>query len=153
MILAFAGLVVASVLVGLGYVVLWAAGRQDTPRGISSFGRVLAIVLFCIAGLTLLLGFVAGPMMMGAGRGPGGGPGMFFRPGGCLGCAPQREIRTERRFGPGGEPGERQALGEESDEEPPELEEQVRGIVEDVMSDEDFEARVQGIVRGMQAPK
>jgi hypothetical protein len=47
-------LVAASFLVGFGYFALWSSSQPATPRGVASFGRVLAIILFVVAGLTLV---------------------------------------------------------------------------------------------------
>ena len=66
----------AVVLVFMGYFALWSAGQANTPAGISSFGRVMAIILFVLAGLVLVSGVAmrhgccGGPMMgkMGWGR-------------------------------------------------------------------------------------
>lgn len=44
----------ASVLVFFGYFALWSAAQATTPKGISSFGRILAIILFVMAGLALV---------------------------------------------------------------------------------------------------
>jgi hypothetical protein len=47
-------LLAASVLVFFGYFALWSSSQANTPKGISSFGRILSIILFVIAGLVLL---------------------------------------------------------------------------------------------------
>jgi hypothetical protein len=47
-------LVAASFLVGFGYFALWSSTQPATPKGVASFGRILAIILFVIAGLTLV---------------------------------------------------------------------------------------------------
>ena len=44
----------ASVLVFFGYFAIWSSSQPTTPKGVSSFGRILAIILFVIAGLTLV---------------------------------------------------------------------------------------------------
>ncbi len=44
----------ASILVFFGYFSLWSATQPTTPKGISSFGRILAIILFVMAGLALV---------------------------------------------------------------------------------------------------
>jgi hypothetical protein len=60
----------AVVIVFFGYMALWSASQANTPAGISSFGRVMAIILFVIAGFILISGIACrrgacGPMMMG----------------------------------------------------------------------------------------
>jgi hypothetical protein len=47
-------LIACSVLVFFGYFALWSSSQANTPKGISSFGRVLSIILFVIAGLVLV---------------------------------------------------------------------------------------------------
>ena len=47
-------LIACSVLVFFGYFALWSSSQANTPKGISSFGRILSIILFVIAGLVLL---------------------------------------------------------------------------------------------------
>jgi len=37
-----------------GYFAIWSSSQPATPKGIASFGRILSIILFVIAGLTLL---------------------------------------------------------------------------------------------------
>jgi hypothetical protein len=44
----------ASVLVFFGYFAIWSSSQPTTPKGVSSFGRILAIILFVIAGLALV---------------------------------------------------------------------------------------------------
>jgi hypothetical protein len=58
----------AVVIVFFGYIAMWSASMPNTPAGISSFGRVMAIILFVIAGLLLVSGIACrrgfcGPMM------------------------------------------------------------------------------------------
>jgi hypothetical protein len=47
-------LVAAAVLVFFGYFAIWSSSQPATPKGVSSFGRILAIILFVIAGLALV---------------------------------------------------------------------------------------------------
>lgn len=47
-------LIASSALVFFGYFALWSSSQANTPKGISSFGRVLSIILFVIAGLVLV---------------------------------------------------------------------------------------------------
>lgn len=76
----------AVVLVFFGYIAMWSASQPNTPAGISSFGKTMAIILFVIAGLALVSGIAmrhgcCSPMMMGRMAGCGnasmmqGGPG------------------------------------------------------------------------------
>jgi hypothetical protein len=51
-----ASLVVAVVLVTVGYLALWASQHEHTEKGLAGFGRVMAIILFVFAGLTLVAG-------------------------------------------------------------------------------------------------
>lgn len=44
----------ASILVFFGYFAIWSSSQPSTPKGVSSFGRILAIILFVIAGLALV---------------------------------------------------------------------------------------------------
>ena len=62
-------IVAAVVLVFLGYIALWSASQPNTPAGISSFGRVMAILLFVIAGLGLFAGATMGCRMGGMMKG------------------------------------------------------------------------------------
>ncbi len=59
----------AVIIVFFGYLALWSASQSNTPGGISSFGKVLAIILFVMAGLVLIGGIARhgnrGHMMMG----------------------------------------------------------------------------------------
>jgi hypothetical protein len=48
-------IIAAVVLVFLGYLALWTSGQANTPKGVSQFGRILAIVLFVIAAVALIL--------------------------------------------------------------------------------------------------
>lgn len=58
MMFIFCSVVAAVVLVTLGYFALWAASQANVSKGLSMFGKVMAIVLFIIAGLTLLFGSI-----------------------------------------------------------------------------------------------
>jgi hypothetical protein len=44
----------AVILVFLGYVALWTSSRSGTPAGVAQFGKVLSIVMYVIAALTLI---------------------------------------------------------------------------------------------------
>ena len=101
------GLVTAAFLVGLGYLNLWAAARQGTPRGLATFGRILGIVLFVIAGFSLLVPAAAVPLGIAGrfgrkhfscqpghrGKGRGFGKGFRVRFGRGRGCG--REEMSE----------------------------------------------------------
>jgi hypothetical protein len=50
----FLSLFAASCLVFFGYFAIWSSSQPTTPKGISSFGRILAIILFVLAGLALV---------------------------------------------------------------------------------------------------
>jgi hypothetical protein len=52
----FCSIIVAVVLVTLGYFALWTTSQANVSKGLSLFGKVMAIVLFITAGLMLLLG-------------------------------------------------------------------------------------------------
>ena len=58
------GLVATIVLVTLGYIALWTANHENTQKGLAGFGKVMAIILFVFAGLTLLAGAGASHMCM-----------------------------------------------------------------------------------------
>jgi hypothetical protein len=47
-------LVAAAILVFFGYFAIWSSSQPATPKGVSSFGRILSIILFVIAGLALI---------------------------------------------------------------------------------------------------
>ena len=57
----FMVILMALVLVALGYFVLWCAVQPNMPAGVSRFGKVLAAVLFIIAGLVFIIGLVYRP--------------------------------------------------------------------------------------------
>ena len=44
----------AACLVFFGYFAMWSSSQPTTPKGVSSFGRILSTILFVIAGLALL---------------------------------------------------------------------------------------------------
>jgi len=48
-------IVAAVVLVFLGYIALWTAGRTSTSTGVAKFGRIMAIILFVFAGLVVVM--------------------------------------------------------------------------------------------------
>lgn len=54
----------ATVLVTLGYFVMWTASQEKTPKGIMLFGKVMSIILFVIAGLIIIAGMTFAPIMM-----------------------------------------------------------------------------------------
>ncbi|OGS23622.1 MAG: hypothetical protein A2297_08310 [Elusimicrobia bacterium RIFOXYB2_FULL_48_7] len=58
--------VVAAVLiVTLGYFVLWTASLASAHKGVAIFGKVMAAVLFVLAGFILIGGIVMGPKFCG----------------------------------------------------------------------------------------
>ena len=65
----FGGLIGAIIFVTLGYFVFWTATRPSTSHDVANFGKIMAIILFVIAGLILIFGTVGGafwgPMMGG----------------------------------------------------------------------------------------
>jgi len=134
-----AGLLAAGILAGLGYLCLWAGARTDV-RGLKLFGKVLGIVLLCVAGLALVahLIFLPGRMMAGCGPGQALGP--------CGGAGP---------CGPGQMRVEKRVFRADDDEE----EEEIMGdllpdMFEDFIAESpEFKARVQQIVKEMQVPK
>ena len=71
--------VAAVVLVFGGYIALWTAGRNDTPKGISQFGRIIAIILFVFAGLVLIAGVARKHCHRGMHDGMMGGPGCCMK--------------------------------------------------------------------------
>jgi len=79
----------AVVLVFMGYFALWSAAQANTPAGISAFGKVMAIILFVMAGLVLVSGiacrhgFCGGRMM---GKMGCGAPAMMNGMQGMPGC-------------------------------------------------------------------
>ncbi|MFC1501103.1 hypothetical protein ACFL58_01470 [Elusimicrobiota bacterium] len=52
----FPVVVAAAVLVTLGYLALWSSAHEKTSKGLAGFGRVMAIILFVLAGLAFLMG-------------------------------------------------------------------------------------------------
>lgn len=71
-------IVAAVVLVTLGYFAMCNASQPNLSKGLSQFGKILAIVLFCIAGLAIIIGISCPWMMCHKGMGRCGmmGPGM-----------------------------------------------------------------------------
>jgi len=73
----FASLLGAVVLVALGYIASWTSMHENTPKGLSAFGKVMAVILYVFAALVLIFGLKFGmgscgkmgmggcPMMMG----------------------------------------------------------------------------------------
>ncbi|MDD5686916.1 MAG: hypothetical protein PHE88_03670 [Elusimicrobia bacterium] len=55
--------VVMVLLVTIGYFVMWTAVQPNIPKGVSGFGKVMAIILFIVAGVCLVSGMVYGPRM------------------------------------------------------------------------------------------
>ncbi|OGS17861.1 MAG: hypothetical protein A3J83_08685 [Elusimicrobia bacterium RIFOXYA2_FULL_40_6] len=53
----------AVMIVTVGYFVLWTASLSSAPKGVAGFGKVMAIILFIIAGCMLIGGIVFGPKM------------------------------------------------------------------------------------------
>ncbi|HUI92048.1 MAG TPA: hypothetical protein VLX68_07365 [Chitinivibrionales bacterium] len=78
-------LIAASALVFFGYFALWSSAQATTPKSISSFGRILSIILFVIAGVVL---FSPVAMRHFHGRHFTGGMGMQGRPP-MMGSVPQ----------------------------------------------------------------
>jgi len=126
MMFLFGGLVAGSVLVGLGYLALWTSGRNETPKNIGAFGRILAIALFCVAGLVILAGLLAAPMAVLRGLGPRGFLGRVGSPHG-----PEKTIRIERHI------GSEEEFERQMDFDDDAFEEHVREVVEDMLEDED----------------
>ena len=54
---------IAVLIVTAGYFAMWTSSKSDTPKGVASFGRTMAIILFVIAGITLVGGLAYGPRM------------------------------------------------------------------------------------------
>ncbi len=132
-----AGLVIAGILAGIGYLCLWAGTRADA-RGMKLFGRVLGIVLLCVAGLAL----VGHIVMMPCRPGPCGlGPHAGLVPGGCGG-------------GPGPVRVEKRVCRVDEDDEEDIMGELLPGMFEDFIAESpEFEARVREIVTEMQDQK
>lgn len=75
----FGGLIGAIIFVTLGYFAFWTATRPDTSHDVANFGKIMAIILFVIAGLILIFGTIGGAFwgpMMGRGMMH---PGMWGR--------------------------------------------------------------------------
>jgi hypothetical protein len=133
-------LVAAGVLAGLGYLCLWTCSRAEA-RGMKLFGKVLGIVLLCIAGLALLAHLVVMPGRMmgpcGAGIIPGRGPDAA----GCAGKRGPGQVRIEKRVCSVDEDDEEELVGD-----------MFPGLFEDFIAESpEFEARVRKIVTEMQA--
>lgn len=47
-------IIAAAFLAAFGYFALWTSAHPATPKGVASFGRILAIILFVIAGLAFV---------------------------------------------------------------------------------------------------
>jgi hypothetical protein len=71
----FGGIIGGVIFVTLGYFAFWTAMRQGTQPDITKFGKIIGIILFVIAGLTLIFSFTGGPF-----RGHMMGGGMFSYP-------------------------------------------------------------------------
>jgi amino acid permease len=56
MLTIFCSITLSVVIVFFGYIAMWSASQANIPAGISSFGKVMAIILFVIAGLILIFG-------------------------------------------------------------------------------------------------
>ena len=122
----FCALFVAALLVTLGYLGLWTAARAGTPSGLASFGRILAIILLCLAALSLLAPVAALPMRLAGAGGKPGGCGAFGLMPGC--CGKQDGPRCGRRGDAGG-----------SDIYSDEFEDRVLDIIEEYEEEEDDE--------------
>ncbi len=72
----FPVVVCTAVLVTIGYLALWSAAQEKTSSGLAGFGRVMAIILFVLAGLCLLVGLTFSAKHMMYGKGWGWGMGM-----------------------------------------------------------------------------
>lgn len=57
------GIIGAVLFVTLGYFAIWSALRQGTPPDVATFGRVISIVLFCLAAIVLIFSITARPFM------------------------------------------------------------------------------------------
>jgi len=71
--------VAAVLLVFLGYIALWSSFQQHIPDYVAKFGKVMAIVLYVIAGLVLIFSiasFRCGGMCCMGWHGHMGKPGM-----------------------------------------------------------------------------
>ena len=51
---ALCSVIVAAVLVTIGYFALWTSSQTNTPKGTAAFGKVMALILFVMAGLMIL---------------------------------------------------------------------------------------------------
>jgi phosphatidylglycerophosphate synthase len=49
----FTAAIATVILVTLSYFTLWTASRADTPKGVSGFGKIMAIVLFVLSGFII----------------------------------------------------------------------------------------------------
>lgn len=55
--------VAAVLVVTVGYFVVWTSMQPNTQKGVAGFGKVMAILLFIVAGGMLLCGLIYGPGM------------------------------------------------------------------------------------------
>jgi hypothetical protein len=106
-------IVAVVVMVFLGYIAMWSASQANTPAGISSFGKVMAIILFVIAGFILVFGIagrrdLCGPMM-GKMYGQGNASMMPGPEGGPAGHKPRMMKPGDEKGKPGMPPAEKQA--------------------------------------------
>ncbi|OYD16590.1 hypothetical protein CH330_02400 [candidate division WOR-3 bacterium JGI_Cruoil_03_51_56] len=139
MILPFAGLIAAAVLVGFGYFALWTAKRPDTPSNLGSFGKAMSIVMFCAAGLSLVGYTLMWPMKILKSS--------VFRPWGGI----TAQLGNERRPSPGFLEHEiRDQVEEVLSQDEELLSDQMEEFIDE--SDE-FESRVREIVEDMKEEK
>jgi hypothetical protein len=90
----------AVIIVFFGYLALWSASQANTPGGISSFGKVLAIILFVMAGL-VLIGGIARHGQFGRGHMMGGWDKQSM----MSGCGPGNEKPWMMQGNEKGKPG------------------------------------------------
>lgn len=70
------GLIGAVIFVTLGYFAFWTATRQGTSSDMANFGKIMAIILFVVAGLVLIFS-LSGGMWKGNAMGCGMCSGPF----------------------------------------------------------------------------
>jgi len=132
------GLLAAGILAGLGYLCLWAGARTEA-RGMKLFGKVLGIVLLCVAGLALAAHLICLPGRMMAGCGPGQALGPC---GGAGPCGGPGQMRIEKHVC---------RMGDDDDEVDEMMGDLLPDMFEDFIAESpEFEARVQQIVKEMQ---
>ncbi len=129
-----AGLVVAAFLVGLGYLNLWTAGRPGTMPGLARFGRILAIVLFALAGLTLVAPAAGIPFRLArrAWKHAGWHHGLFGKTGECDEHGGRGSKKWRRR-------------GRAGDLDTDELEDRAWELMDDFMVDEGYEETIDNL--------